>query len=186
MTFFDLPAELRVEIYRLALERVVVHILPSSTVDERKLPHALTRTSREVRNEVLPMIHAQCPIRCAVTDFCFDGLLTWMARIPPNEENILMKNEDLSIQFCFSSNQPPKSLETLRRWLHRRADQHRPQPKWQYGGGAPLPKIQADFRRRAKRMTEPRKQAEMFAILRALSISVDDGPGRSSSRRQTS
>lgn len=186
VTFFSLPAEMRVEIYKLALEGVVVHILPTSTVDDRKLPHALTRTSRGVRNEVLPLIHALCPIRCAITDFCFDGLLTWMNRIPPNEENVLKKNQDLSIQFCFSNNQPQRSLESLRRWLHRRADKHRPQPRWQYGGGSPLPKVQADLRRRARRMTEPDKKAEMIAILAALNISVEDNVSRNSSRRQGS
>ncbi|KAK4503844.1 hypothetical protein PRZ48_004759 [Zasmidium cellare] len=172
VTFFDLPAELRIEVYKLALEGVVIHILPTSKAEDaaRCIPHALTRTSRQVRNEVLPMIHSMCPIRCSITDFNFDGLLLWIARIPPDQESKLCKNEDLRIQFATSGQQPPRSLDSLRKWLHMRADKHRPQPKWQYYGPQPHSKICADLRRRAKRMTESGKQEEMLKILKALNI----------------
>ncbi|KXT15710.1 hypothetical protein AC579_126 [Pseudocercospora musae] len=169
VTFFDLPAELRIEVYKLALDGVVIHILPPNTVEERKIPHALTRTSRQVRNEVLPLIHSLCPIRCAVTDFNFDGLLLWMSRVPPHEERNLKKNNQLVIRFN-TSNQPQRGMESLRKWLHMRADVHRPQPKWHYTGALPSNKVCADLRRRCKRMKEYGKQWEMLQILKALQI----------------
>ncbi|CAK3747382.1 Hypothetical predicted protein [Lecanosticta acicola] len=170
VTFYDLPAELRIEIYKLALEGVVIHVLPLNTVEERKIPHPLTRASRQVRNEVLPMIHSMCPIRCSITDFCFDGLLAWMHRIPPDEQSKLLKNENLRIHFHTTGNNAPRGLDSLRKWLHDRADPCRPQPKWSYQGATPPSKICADLRRRAKRMRESGKQAELYAILKALSI----------------
>lgn len=168
--FFDLPAELRIEIYKLALEGVVIHILPLNTVEERKIPHALTRVSRQVRNEVLPMIHSLCPIRCAITDFSFDGLLAWMARIPPEEQSKLLKNDNLCIRFHTTSNNLPPGLQSMRRWLKYRADPCMPQPRWNYQGATPSSKICVDLRRRAKRMTEAGKQAELYVILKALNI----------------
>lgn len=182
MTFFDLPAELRIEVYRLALDGVVIHILPTTKAEDsqRCIPHALTRTSRQVRNEVLPMIHSMCPIRCSITDFNFDGLLLWISRIPPDQESKLCKNENLTIHFNTSGQQPPRCLESLRKWLKFRADKHRPHPNWVYSGPQPHSKICADLRRRAKRMPEPGKQEEMFKILKALSIDEV----RSGSKRQ--
>ncbi|EME82947.1 uncharacterized protein MYCFIDRAFT_174453 [Pseudocercospora fijiensis CIRAD86] len=163
------PAIPHPKIYKLALDGVVIHILPPNTVEERKIPHALTRTSRQVRNEVLPLIHSLCPIRCAVTDFNFDGLLLWMSRVPPHEERNLKKNHHLVIRFN-TSNQPQRSMESLRKWLHMRADVHRPQPKWHYTGAIPSNKVCADLRRRCKRMKEYGKQWEMLQILKALQI----------------
>lgn len=172
VTFFDLPAELRIEVYKLALEGVVIHILPTSKAEDsqRGIPHALTRTSRQVRNEVLPMIHSMCPIRCSITDFNFEGLLLWCSRIPPDQESKLVKNDDLRIQFATTGQQPPRCLASLRQWLKMRADKCRPQPNWQYRGPQPHSKICADLRRRAKRMTEKGKQEEMMRILKALGI----------------
>ncbi|SMQ45526.1 unnamed protein product [Zymoseptoria tritici ST99CH_1A5] len=172
VTFFDLPAEMRVEIYKLALEGVVIHILPPNTAEERKIPHALARTSRQVRNEVLPMIQALCPIRCAITDFNFDGLLQWLARVPPHEEFKLTRNKNLSIRF-HTSNQPQSCQLSLRRWLAMRADPHRPQANWQYSGTQPNSKVSADLRRRVKRMTGG-KATEFMAILNALGVPVND------------
>lgn len=169
VTFFDLPAEMRIEIYKLALQNVTIHITPPSLLEGYKAPHALTRTSKQVRNEILPMIHSLCPIRCDITDFNFDGLLAWMARVPPSEEINLTKNENLTI--CFNaSSQPPRSLDTLRKWLKMRADPHRPQANWKYIGPQPSSKVASDLRRRAKRMNEPGKQQEMLVILKAIGI----------------
>jgi hypothetical protein len=168
VTFFDLPAELRIEIYRLALENVIIHILPVASPND-KLPHALTRTSRQVRNEVLPLMHSICPIRSSVTEFNFDGLLLWMSRVPPHEEANLKKNPDMRIFFT-TNNQPQRSMDSLRKWLHMRADKYRPQPQWQYSGTTPNNKVCADLRRRTKRMKEARKQKEMVKILKALNV----------------
>ncbi|EME45942.1 hypothetical protein DOTSEDRAFT_22066 [Dothistroma septosporum NZE10] len=184
VTFYDLPAELRIEIYKLTLEKVRLQILPATADKARKRPHPLTLTSHQVRLEVLPIIHATCPIMCNITDFVFDGLLEWMSRIPPHEERVLTKNDNLTIAFHTTIQQPSRSMESLRKWLHMRADQHRPQPRWQYSGPTPPSKICADLRRRAKRMKEEGKQAELLKILKALQIPCGDENTRGSGRRQ--
>lgn len=181
VTFMDLPAELRIEIYKLALENVTVHILPSSCDETRKRPHALTRTTRQVRAEVLPLMHALCPIRCSVTDFHFDSLLAWLARIPPDAQANLCKNSALTIRFC-TTTAPPKSIDSMRRWLHARADPYRPQPRWQYSGSKPADKVCRDLLRRAKRMREPGRQREMFVILTALGVASEATVGRPRTR----
>ncbi|KAM3425513.1 hypothetical protein BST61_g7460 [Cercospora zeina] len=180
-SFFDLPAELRIEIYKLALEKVTIHILPVNSKDSEdrarglQMPHALTRTSRQVRNEVLPLMHASCPIKCAVTDFNFDGLLTWIKRVPPHEETHLKKNENLTITLHTAEQTAPKTMDSMRKWLKMRADKCRPQPNWKYHGSAAQNKIGADLRRRTKRMTEAGKQKEMLKILQALNIALPSG-----------
>jgi hypothetical protein len=181
VTFLDLPPELRIEIYKLALKHVTVHVLPINCEDARKLPHALTRTTKQVRREVLPLMHALCPIWCSITDFNFDSLREWMKRIPPEQEANLCKNRSLAIRFC-TTTAPPKSVESLRKWLHMRADPYRPQPHWQYSGSRPSDKVCKDLVRRAKRMKDASRQKEMFVILECLGVPRDSSPGRPRAR----
>nr|POE80031.1 hypothetical protein CFP56_08097 [Quercus suber] len=167
--FYDLPAELRIEIYRLALESVHIHILPQSS-GTPACPHSLIRTSRQVRLEVLPIMHSMCEIRVNITDFNFEPLLTWLARIPPDQESNLTKNNSLSIRLCTSAKPSSVNGDSLRRWLHLRADVFRPQPRWKYSGPNPKPPTANDLKRRAKRMTEQGKKRELEAMLKAIGV----------------
>jgi hypothetical protein len=178
--FYDLPAELRVEIYKLALSSVQIHILPPNS-SERNNPHALVLTSRQVRNEVLPLIHNSCAIRIDITDFYFDGLLAFMARMPPDQEANLRKNTKLSIRLCTTTTpdarkgDPCNSMKnspSLRRWLHVRADPYRPQPNWIYSGPVPDYKTSYEMRRRAKRTKKQGEQAELIKMLQAIGVDV--------------
>jgi hypothetical protein len=177
VTFLDLPPELRIEIYKLALKNVTVHVLPMNCGDNRKLPHALTRTSQQVRREVLPLMHSLCPILCSITDFNFDSLREWMRRIPPDQEANLCKNRTLVIRFC-TTTELPKSIESMRKWLQMRADPYRPQPRWQYSGSKPADKVCKDLARRANRMKDASRQKEMFVILECLGVPRGNSPGR--------
>ncbi|TKA77729.1 hypothetical protein B0A55_04179 [Friedmanniomyces simplex] len=179
LTIFDLPAELRVEIYKLVLENVTVHILPLRANSSRNCPHALIRTSRQVRNEVLPLIHSTCPIRANVTDFDFSGVLAWIQRIPSSQEANLCKNRDLRVRLCTTSAKPVCSGAELRRWLHMRADPHRPQPAWEYSGARAQPAVANDLRRRCKRMTEVGKRVELQRMLDAMQVSIPGPRGNS-------
>ncbi|RMY63870.1 hypothetical protein D0864_12521 [Hortaea werneckii] len=175
--FFDLPAELRIEIYKLVLDSVVIHVLPPQS-HERHCPHALNLTSRQVRNEVIPIIHATCEIRAVVTDFNFVGLLAWLDRIPSQDQRFLEKNDRLSIRLCTSNNTnsngsaPGGDAGSLRRWLTMRADPYRAQPRWRYTGPSPNRKIANDMKRKAKRMSEIGKKHEMIAMLSAVGMVI--------------
>ncbi|KAK0973849.1 hypothetical protein LTR91_014597 [Friedmanniomyces endolithicus] len=178
LTIFDLPAELRVEIYKLVLENVIVHILPLRANSSRNCPHALIRTSRQVRNEVLPLIHSLCPIRANVTDFDFSGMLAWIQRIPSSQEANLCKNQNLRVMLCTTSTKPVCMGAELRKWLHMRADQHRPQPAWEYKGAQAQAVVANDLRRRCKRMPEMGKRLELLRMLDAMRV-VIPGPRES-------
>ena len=167
--FFDLPAELRIEIYRLVIDDVVIHVLPLQS-QQRHCSHALVRTSRQVRNEVLPIIHANCEIRAVVTDFNFKGMLAWMDRIPSQDQGALAKNENLTIRLCTNTTNPSEEGHSLRRWLHMRADPHRAQPKRRYSGPAPNSKMANNMKRKAKRMTETGKKHELIKMLNAIGV----------------
>lgn len=171
--FYDLPAELRNMVYRIVLKGVHIHILPqhSGTTPQ---PHSLIATSHQVRLEVLPIIHSTCEIRASITDFNFEPLLTWLSRVPPEQESTLSKNNRLKIRLCTSLKPDNPSGASLRRWLQIRADTCRPQPEWQYSGPTPKTKVANDLKRRAKRMTEEGKRKEMMKILRAIKISFDE------------
>jgi hypothetical protein len=182
-SFYDLPAELRVEIYRLALSSVQIHILPPNS-SERNNPHALVLTSRQVRNEVLPLIHNSCAIRIDITDFNFDGLLAFMARMPPDQEANLRKNTKLQIRLCTTTTphakkgEPCNSMKnthSLRRWLHLRADPYRPQANWVYSGPVPDRKTEYEMRRRAKRTRKEGEKAELVKMLKAIGVDVPAG-----------
>lgn len=166
-TFFDLPAEIRIEIYRLALHRVTIQIVPPDST--RRCPHALIRTSRQTRHEVLPLIHSTCPIRANVTDFNFAGLLAWLGRIPATEQHHLAKNPDLMI-FVTTTEKGAREGGTLRQWLHLRADKCRAQPVWRYSGPPPQKSVASDMRRRVKRMSEEGKRAELVRMLGAIGV----------------
>lgn len=182
VTFLDLPAELRVEIYKLALENITVHVVPIHCDEQRRQPLALTRTSRQIRQEVIPLMHALCPIRCSITDFNFDSLLGWLQRIAPAQQANLCKNEGLTINFSTSSGLP--RIESLRKWLHIRADPHRSQPNWRYSGSRPADKICKDLSRKCKRMRDRGRQQEFALILASLDVPTDSGPGRPRARDQ--
>ena len=162
---------MRIEIYNLVLDNVIIQILPPNTPADRHCPHALVRTSRQVRNEVLPIMHSMCEVRANVTDFNFDGMLSWMARIPPGQQANLCKNENLSIRLC-TSIKPGNYSDSLRKWLHMRADPYRPQPRWKYSGPQPKTKVANDLKRRVKRMTEEGKRRELTEMLLAIGVAA--------------
>jgi hypothetical protein len=177
---YDLPAELRIEIYKLALESVQIHILPPNS-SERNNPHGLVLTSRQVRNEVLPLIHNSCAIRIDITDFNFDGLLAFMSRMPPDQEANLRKNTKLEIRLCTTTTPNGKKGEacnsmrnsaSLRKWLHVRADKYRPQPNWVYSGPVPDYKTAYEMRRRAKRTRIAGERMELVRMLKAIGVDV--------------
>ena len=169
-SFLDLPAELRIEIYKLALREVTIHILPLNAVD-RHSPHALVKTSKQVRSEALPLMHMVCPIQVNITDFNFDGLLAWISRIPPDQEGNLAKNEDLNIHLNTTMDKT-KDHSSLRKWLHLRADTYRPQPDWQYTGPEPDSKTANAMRRKAKRSLKPNEQKELVRMLVSIGVRV--------------
>lgn len=177
---YDLPAEIRVEIYKLVLDDVVVHVIPSKSENDRFLPHALVRTSRVVRNEVLPIMHATCAIQVEITNFNFTGLMQFMKRIPPDDHKYLVQNDRLCIHLNTTQKEAKGNSTivgdsaSLRNWLSWRADTCKPQARWEYDGPYPGRKVDSELKRRVKRMTEVEKKGEMIKMVEAIGVVIPE------------
>lgn len=166
--FLDLPAELRNTIYKLALSKVRIHLLPPGKKHDRP-SHGLIRTSKQVRNDVLPLYYAICPIEAVVNDLDFSGLLEWEQKLSlhADDERALRKNQSLTIRLCMTKLwDKNKNFSPLNKWLHRRADSCRPQFAWVYKSSSGTMKVY-DLTHKAKRCTNENKQKEMIKILEA-------------------
>lgn len=173
--FLDLPAELRITIYKLALAKVRIHLLPPGKENDRP-SHALIRTSKQVRNDVLPLYYAICPIDAVVNDLNFSGLLDWEQKVSvhADDERALSKNTNLTIRLCMTQQwDKNKNFTSLNKWLHRRADVCRTQFAWQYKAPSGTIKLY-DLTHKAKRCADERKQKEMIKILDAFGAATEN------------
>ncbi|KAK5170946.1 uncharacterized protein LTR77_004090 [Saxophila tyrrhenica] len=133
-------------------------------------PHPLALTSRLIRNETIPLLHQHCPVHCTINEMDFTPLLAFHSRIPPSDLKYLQRNPNLVITLVTTQDKELGALDSMRKWLHWRADQHRCQPDWRYEGSRPSSRVGNDLRRRLKRMVEKGKKAEMEKILRAMKV----------------
>ncbi|KAF2858261.1 hypothetical protein K470DRAFT_260011 [Piedraia hortae CBS 480.64] len=183
-----LPAELRVEIFTWYLSSISVTINcgpQSNNISTRyrcrcgnRCPIcrnynagalSLLLVSKQIRNEALPIMLRHSPITAIIRDLDFTPLLEWMSRMPFGDEPKLAKNKNLFIEMSHSMSEGlPKEGQSLRRWLHLRADKCRPQPNWQYVGGLNS-KALSGLKRRAKRMNEVGKREELEKLIGAVS-----------------
>nr|OQO25856.1 hypothetical protein B0A51_07942 [Rachicladosporium sp. CCFEE 5018]OQO28178.1 hypothetical protein B0A51_04598 [Rachicladosporium sp. CCFEE 5018] len=179
-TFYDLPPELRVEIYKLALLNTHLHILAEPSASQP--PHSLTLTTKQIRLEVLPLLHSTCPITASITDFDFTPLLTWLRTMPPDQETNLCKNDRLTVILKTTINEKKektsnssRNSSALKRWLHLRADRYRAQPGWVYEGRTPDGRTSSDLKRKYKRAAVEGEKRELGVMLRAVGIPVVEG-----------
>lgn len=133
-------------------------------------PHPLTLTTHLIRDETLPLIHTICPIHATITNFDFNPLLTFLNRIPPEEQHLLTRNPNLTIELQVKATEGLGALESLRKWLKLRADEFRPQGDWKYKGSRPGTRVVNDLRRRVRRMKEEGKRKEFVTMLEGLNV----------------
>lgn len=142
-------------------------------------PHPLALVSHSVRDEVLAVLHQHCPINCTIYDLDFTPLLTFYKRIGPNNMIYLQRNKNLTITLNMSHNKDQLGpLDSMRQWLHKRADPHVLQPDWQYEGARPSSKVGNDLKRRWKRMSQSKsegeagKRVELEKMVKALKVDL--------------
>lgn len=134
-------------------------------------PHPLTLTSHLIRNETQSLILTTCPIHATITNFDFTPLLVYLNRIPPDEQKFLTRNPNLHIDLRITATEGLGALESLRKWLHLRADEYRPQGDWHYKGLRPGTRVVNDLRRRVRRMKkEVGKRKEFVVMLEGLGV----------------
>ncbi|KXL45521.1 hypothetical protein M433DRAFT_134587 [Acidomyces richmondensis BFW] len=126
LTFFDLPAELRNEIYDLVASTTILTLPPSSNTSNRKdrslvpVP-GLLLTSRQTRREYLPLLYSTAPVAVEIRDFNFNPLLNAVANLYATELKALRLNPNLVLQLR-TQNCTKDNLAGLRRWVVSRAN----------------------------------------------------------------
>ncbi|KAI5361982.1 hypothetical protein Slin15195_G056310 [Septoria linicola] len=130
-TFFDLPAELRNEIYELTADNTTLRITAlkgSSKTTKQQQDEAipgLLIASRQCRAEYLPILLATSPIEISVKNFDFSNITRITGSLYSTELKALRANEHLTLRLTFSSSSTGsrgQSLESsLRTWVTRRS-----------------------------------------------------------------
>jgi hypothetical protein len=136
---FDLPAELRNEIYRLVLESTDICILKSKCSDCDN-QFGLALTSRQVRKEMLPLRYRFGRLHACIVDLDFEGLLAFTTRLTSSPKKHICGNPNLVIRLrrsrpgevdaCISN----MNVRSLKAWAIDRASVDQPQPSWKYTG----------------------------------------------------
>lgn len=136
---FDLPAELRNEIYRHVIESTEICIFQSICSDHND-SYSLALTARQIRGEALPLLYRSGRLHACIIDLNFEGLLAFTTRLTrpdrrnicvnPNLEIRLRQSTPAGIDVCVSK----MSMDSLRAWAVHRAQMDQPQPSWTYTG----------------------------------------------------
>ncbi|KAK4570462.1 ferrochelatase hem15 [Recurvomyces mirabilis] len=128
-TFFDLPAEVRNEIYDFLANDTILYLPPPTTEkkqDERKKkdyipPCGLLLTSRQCRKEFLPLLYSSSPVIIDIKDFDFTPLPRVIGSLYSTDLKAFRANKTLILRLR-TQNCTRANLDGLRRWLVHRAD----------------------------------------------------------------
>lgn len=136
---FDLPAELRNEIYRLVVESTEMCILKSNCSNCEN-PFSLALTTWRVRKEALPLRYRFGRLHACIIDLDFEGLLAFTTHLTYSQRKHICGNPNLEIRLrrsrpaendaCVSN----MSVKSLKAWAVDRARVDQPQPSWKYTG----------------------------------------------------
>ena len=126
VTFFDLPGEIRNDIYQLAAQDLVLTLAPprkrASAKHAVRIP-ALFLTSRQARKECFPILLSTTPIEVRIANFDFQNLTRQVSSLYSSELKALRRNNHLTIRFTFPK--PHKRQDCILdvwRWAAGRTD----------------------------------------------------------------
>ncbi|KAK4502223.1 hypothetical protein PRZ48_005648 [Zasmidium cellare] len=181
-TFFDLPAELRNDIYSLAASDLILHLFNPSTKTQKQKPiPALLLANRQCRNEFLPILLSTATIKASITDFDFSPLLRVTGSLYATELKSLRANPNLKISLrtkkCTNDAYP-----NLRRWCINRASSLDRLP-WSYGLDMGSSEQLQWYAERARVLfeklgEEPSVRAEVQRVLEVLVEGLEREEGR--------
>lgn len=123
-TFFDLPAEIRNDIYEhVACDTRIFLPLPDRKSNKSTpLPiPSLLIASRQLRNEFLPLLLECAHIAVVIRNFDFRNLMRISSSLYSTELKALRNNERLTIRLLVEKCNR-ESIASLRRWLVKRAE----------------------------------------------------------------
>lgn len=123
MKFTDLPAELRNRIYEFVLpsdeEDLIVAIPFKDGAMSMGSQPAITRTSRMIRNETLPMFYATARFVAYVDNINFTDLAAWCRTVAPTVETSLsaaMRPIDVHVKMITRPKSSEACLQMMRLW----------------------------------------------------------------------
>ncbi|KAK5118132.1 hypothetical protein LTR62_004179 [Meristemomyces frigidus] len=122
-TFFDLPAEVRNEIYDCVASDAILY-LPSPEDRKKKLDYqgcGLLLATRQCRKEFLPLLYSSAPLVIDVKDFDFSNIVRVVGSLYSTELKAFRANKRLILRLR-TANCTRANLDGLRRWLVHRAD----------------------------------------------------------------
>jgi hypothetical protein len=146
ISFFDLPAELRNEIYECVISDATLSLPPNLFAGARKPKlrlkkkkssasapiNGLLLASRQCRKEYLSILLTTISVVVEIKDFDFDNLMRVSATLNPEDLESLQSNRNLVLHL-HTRNCTQKSLTQLRAWLDFRAQQPSSQRlPWRY------------------------------------------------------
>lgn len=144
LTFFDLPAEIRNEIYEIVISETTLSI-PTNILGSSKKPKLLLRrrkslatpinglllASRQCRQEYLSALLSTASVVVEVKDFDFENLMRVSSGLGDFEIQALQTNRHLTLEL-HNRNCTREGTASLRRWLDfRRKNLERNLP-WNY------------------------------------------------------
>ena len=136
ISFFDLPAELRNEIYECVIADATLS-LPTNLFSASRKPklrlkkkkrsptppiNGLLLASRQCRKEYLSVLLSTISVVVEIKDFDFDNLMRVSATLSPEQLESLHSNRHLTLHL-HTRNCTQKSLTQLRAWLEFRHHQ---------------------------------------------------------------
>lgn len=147
LTFFDLPAELRNEIYEYVISDATLSLpcnIFSATISQKArlalrkrkpLPTAningLLLASKQCRREYLSILLSTISVVVEIKDFHFEQLIRVTSSLNDIETNALRSNRNLTL-LLDTRNCTTKDLASVRRWLDFRHKDDRANLPWKY------------------------------------------------------
>jgi hypothetical protein len=130
VTFYDLPAELRIKIYELVATET--RLSPFSNSSKLKTPSLLFVT-RQVRAEYRPILLSLAPVQAHIYNYDFAPLIRLIGSLYSTELKALRTNNSLTISLHLTDYEVTKrdNMTLLRRWAVKRAE-HLDRLPWSY------------------------------------------------------
>jgi hypothetical protein len=129
ITFFDLPGEIRNQIYELSAHNATLRIVENSSSRKPKASRAVDPTSmpglllasKRCRQEYLPILLSTAYIEASITNFDFKNVMRVIAGLFPTELRALRENTNLVLSLLVPSSGSQNEFANIRRWASNRA-----------------------------------------------------------------
>lgn len=127
VTFFDLPGEIRNQIYELCANNSVLRIVDtnkkskSASKEPIAIPGLLLASTR-CRQEYLPILLSTAYIEASIVNFDFKHVMRVIGGLYNTELKALRANTNLVLSLLVPSSSSHQEFTNIRRWASNRAD----------------------------------------------------------------